>query len=149
MSRYSSNRSEEHKKKLKENHRGFQNLTVDELEEVFRKRRENPNWWNDEHRRKIKEHNQKKAQDPEWRKRQSEITKAYYDRIGRTPKIEKVYPESGYGKRKSEEHRVAISNGLKGKKHPTKECQFCGKIVSASNHSRWHGEKCKEKNVCR
>lgn len=148
MSEYANNRTEEHQQKLRDSHKGLSHLTDKEWEDFKEKRKGNPNWWNEEHRKKIKEHNQTKAQDPEWRKRVSEGLLAYYDKVGRRPKVEKIYPETGYGKRKSEDHRKSISNSLKGKKKATKTCEYCNKTISHLNYNRWHGEKCKEKPKC-
>lgn len=145
MREYHRNRTEEHKQHLKEKYKGFGSLTAEERKQILEKRKDNPNWWGEEHRRKNREHNQAKAQDPEWRKKQSEATIAYYDRVGRKPKVEKVYSETGYRKRKSKEHCESISNALKGKKKVTKTCEYCNKTISYLNYSRWHGENCKEK----
>jgi ribosomal protein S27AE len=149
MSIYHQNRSETHKQNLEKNRKGgFDCLSEEDLRSLIEKRKDSPKWWGDEHRRKITEHNRQKALDPEWRKKQSENAKRFYnEKNGEKTIEERIYPDSGYGKMKSESHRNAISESQKGKKHPTKTCDYCGKTISASNHKRWHGGKCKENNL--
>ncbi len=32
-----------------------------------------------------------------------------------------------------------------GKKKPTKQCEWCSKVISTTNHTRWYGNNCKQK----
>jgi len=47
----------------------------------------------------------------------------------------------------SEEQKVKISQSMIGMKRPKISCSKCGVKASASNISRWHGEKCKNEPV--
>lgn len=33
-----------------------------------------------------------------------------------------------------------------GIKHPVKQCEWCGKIVSTTNYVRWHSDNCKQRD---
>jgi hypothetical protein len=50
---------------------------------------------------------------------------------------------SNYRKPKSEEHRLNIALGSRGRKHKTDTCVHCGKTCSVFNLSRWHNDNCK------
>lgn len=49
---------------------------------------------------------------------------------------------SFFGKTHSEETIIKIRE--KAKSRISKKCEYCGKLTSPSNHSRWHNNNCKE-----
>lgn len=50
---------------------------------------------------------------------------------------------SFFGRKHSEETLIRIKE--KAQNRVRKECEYCGKIITPSNYSRWHGKNCKEK----
>lgn len=50
-----------------------------------------------------------------------------------------------WGYKHSSDTKEKMSSWQKGISKPTMQCIYCGKNVSFLNHSRWHGNKCKNK----
>ena len=119
----------------------------------------------------IREGNKNKVYTPEGKARQIENTR----RIGQRPKSEEhkrkisesnkgKHNHSGvnnpnYGKKMPEAQRLAMIARMTGRKYSPEEaesrkqarlshsktCEYCGKFVTSSNYTRWHGDKCKLK----
>ena len=65
--------------------------------------------------------------------------------------MKKVWQNENYRQRRhehSKERGKIISESLKEyNKRNAKTCPYCGKTVSPTNFLRWHGERCKNKNI--
>ena len=65
--------------------------------------------------------------------------------------MKKRWQDENYRQRRheqSKERGKIISERLKEyNKRNAKTCPYCGKTVSPTNFSRWHGERCKNKNI--
>jgi len=120
---------------------------------------------------KMRQALRNKVYTPEGKARQIENTR----RIGQRPKSEehkKKISESNkgkhnhsgvnnpnYGKKMPEAQRLAMIARMTGRKYSPEEaesrkqsrlahsktCEYCGKFVTSSNYSRWHGDNCKQK----
>jgi group I intron endonuclease len=55
--------------------------------------------------------------------------------------------EASKGKPKSNEHKEKCRVANLGKKAPRKICEYCGKDVAVNVYARFHGAKCKFKNI--
>lgn len=119
----------------------------------------------------IREGNKNRVYTPEGKARQIENTR----RIGQRPKSEEhkrkisesnkgKHNHSGtnnpnYGKKMPEAQRLAMIARMTGRKYSPEEaesrkqtrlahsktCEYCGKFITSSNYTRWHGDKCKQK----
>ena len=48
----------------------------------------------------------------------------------------------------SDEHRSNISKASKDRKYPLgPPCEYCGNVVRLSAYKRWHGDKCRMKEI--
>lgn len=79
------------------------------------------------------------------------MSKAHKDKL-RTPKSEEHKKKISEARKrlkgdprikKSEEVKKKIGEKNKGRKLPTKICEYCNKSVSNTNYIRWHGNNCK------
>lgn len=65
--------------------------------------------------------------------------------------MKKLWKDENYRQRRheqSKERGKIISESLKEyNKRNAKTCPYCGKTVSPTNFLRWHGERCKNKNI--
>lgn len=49
-----------------------------------------------------------------------------------------------WGYKHSEETKRIMGEKSKGRKQPTRQCEYCKKEISITNYKRWHGGNCKE-----
>lgn len=73
------------------------------------------------------------------------IVRGYAEKVKKTMKSGKVQTIGDImrGKPFTEEHKAKLSQIKKNT--PPKTCEHCGREVSAAMHTRWHGDKCKNK----
>ena len=65
--------------------------------------------------------------------------------IKKTKETRKRMSDARSGEIKSIEHRLKLSQS--GKAVPKIKCEHCQTISSPGNHSRWHGNNCKMRNM--
>jgi len=84
----------------------------------------------------------------------SKLSEEHKKKIGEGERGKKVSEETkmrmsiaAKGRSKSKEHIEKIKIARLGIKSPRKNCEYCGKNIATNIYARFHGDKCKSKNI--
>lgn len=91
----------------------------------------------------TQEHKDKLSEAHKGRPSHRKGTEPWNKGLHHSPATKSAISASKTGQPRSDETRLAISNGSKNRIKLT--CVYCGKTLDASNIARWHNDKCKHK----